>query len=57
MQHRQPVFRRRDVLARLSPGIARGHKEHPLELKARTGLLGQDEVADVGRIERAAEDA
>ena len=42
--------------AGLAPGLARGHEQHLRQAEGLVRLLGEDEVAQVGRVEGAAQD-
>ncbi len=55
-RHLQPHLRPGLGLDPLVRRLARRHEQHPLEPKLRSRLLGQHEVTDVGRVERAPED-
>ena len=41
----------------LAPRLARRNEQHEIERKVRARLLGQEQVPEMHRIERAAEDA
>src|SRR5437867_3885161 len=56
-EHRVAIVRAGDRFAILQRRAARRHEDDPVELRAVECGLGDREVADVHRIERAAEDA
>jgi len=57
LEHGQAVFAGGDGLVEFVGRDGREHPQQPSQAELLTGLSGQDQVSEMGRVERPAEDA